>query len=152
MPARRRLLAATSTALALAALTGCEKPAPLVTLVSGGQSVYKQANLYCFDEGVTVDSGECAQRAEGATRLEVQRGETVGVDVGKDLVERGWRVQLGSGETAEQVQASDVLEDQHYFTFTAPDVPEEGIPLTVLTVDEADVSTGEWLFLLVPKG
>ena len=150
MPARRRLLAATSTALALAALAGCEKPAPLVTLVSGGQSVYKQANIYCFDEGVTVDSGQCAQRAEGATRLEVRQGETIGVDVGKDLVERGWRVQVGSG-TAEQVQASDVLEDQHYFTFTAPNLPAEGVPLVVVTVDEDDASTGEWLFQLVPK-
>jgi len=150
MPARRRLLAATSTALALAALAGCEKPAPLVTLVSGGQSVYKQANIYCFDEGVTVDSGECAQRADGATRLEVRRGETIGVDVGKDLVERGWRVQVGSG-TAEQVQASDVLEDQHYFTFTAPNLPAEGVPLVVVTVDEDDASTGEWLFQLVPE-
>jgi hypothetical protein len=150
MPARRRLLAATSTALALAALAGCEKPAPLVTLVSGGQSVYKQANIYCFEEGVTVDSGECAQRADGATRLEVRRGETIGVDVGKDLVERGWRVQVGSG-TAEQVQASDVLEDQHYFTFTAPNLPAEGVPLVVVTVDEDDASTGEWLFQLVPE-
>ena len=150
MPARRRLLAATSTVLALASLAGCEKPAPLVTLVSGGQSVYKQANIYCFEEGVTVDSGECAQRADGATRLEVRRGETIGVDVGKDLVERGWRVQVGSG-TAEQVQASDVLEDKHYFTFTAPNLPAEGVPLVVVTVDEDDASTGEWLFQLVPE-
>ena len=150
MPARRRLLAATSTVLALASLAGCEKPAPLVTLVSGGQSVYKQAKMYCCEEGVTVDSGECAQRADGATRLEVRRGETIGVDVGKDLVERGWRVQVGSG-TAEQVQASDVLEDQHYFTFTAPNLPAEGVPLVVVTVDEDDASTGEWLFQLVPE-
>ena len=151
MPARRRLLAASSTALALAALTGCEKPAPLVTLVSGGQSVYKEANLYCFEEGATLEGGECAERAQGATRLEVRQGETVGIDVGKDLVERGWRVQLGDSETPEQVQASDVLEDQHYFTFTAPPVPAEGTPLTVVTVDEDDATTGEWLFQLVPK-
>jgi hypothetical protein len=150
MPARRRLLAATSTVLALASLAGCEKPAPLVTLVSGGQSVYKQANIYCFEDGVTVDSGECAQRAEGATRLEVQQGETIGVDVGKDLVERGWRVQVGD-QAAEQVQASDVLRDQHYFTFTAPNLPDEGVPLVVVTVDDEDASTGEWLFQLVPK-
>ena len=151
MTARRRLLAACSATLALAALTGCEKPAPLVTLVSGGQSVYTEANLYCFEPDKTVEGGDCAERAQGSTRLEVRQGETVGVDVGKDLVERGWRVQLGSAENPEQVQSSAVLEDQHYFTFTAPPVPEEGTPLTVVTVDEDDATTGEWLFLLVPK-
>ena len=150
MPARRRLLAACSATLALGTLTGCEKPAPLVTLVSGGQSVYTEANLYCFADAQTVESGECAERAQGATRLEVRQGETVGVDVGKDLVERGWRVQLGSSENPDQVQASGVLEDQHYFSFTAPPVPAEGTPLTVVTVDEDDATTGEWLFELVP--
>ena len=69
MPARRRLLAASSSLLALVALTGCEKPAPLVTLVSGGQSVYTEANLYCFEQAQTLETDECAQRAEGPTRL-----------------------------------------------------------------------------------
>lgn len=148
MPARRRLLAASSTALALAALSGCEKPAPLVTLVSGGQSVYSEANTWCFEEGQTIEGGECAERAEGVTRLEVRPGETVGVDVGKELVQRGWRVQLGTGE--EQGNTSPVLEDQHYFTFEAPGLPPEGAPFTVVTVGEAGVS-GEWRFLLTPK-
>jgi hypothetical protein len=149
MPARRRLLAASSSIFALAALTGCEKPAPLVTLVSGGQSVYSQANVYCFEEGKTLESGECAERAQGPTRLEVRPGEQVGVDVGKDLVERGWRVQLGSGD--EPQNRSAVLEDQHYFTFEAPPLPQEGAPFTVFTVDEQDATTGRWLFQLVPK-
>jgi hypothetical protein len=149
MPARRRLLAATSAGLALAALTGCEKPAPLVTLVSGGQSVYTEANVYCFEEDKTIEDGKCAERAQGPTRLEVRPGERVGVDVGKDLVERGWRIQLGPGDNAENV--SPVLEDQHYFTFTAPGLPEEGAAFTVFTVNEEEETTGRWLFQLVPK-
>ena len=149
MPARRRLLAAASASLALAALTGCEKPAPLVTLVSGGTSVYTEANAYCFEEGKTLEDGGCAERAQGATRLEVRPGEQVSVDVDKDLVERGWRVQLGTGDEPDNV--SRVFDDQHYFTFEAPGLPPEGAPLTVSTVDEQDATTGRWLFLLVPK-
>jgi hypothetical protein len=149
MPARRRLLAAASATLALAALTGCEKPAPLVTLVSGGTSVYTEATTYCFEEDTTVEGGECAKRADGPTRLEVRPGERIGVDVGKDLVERGWRIQLGTGEDPNQV--SPVLEDQHYFSFTAPGLPPEGEVFTVFTVDEQDARTGEWRFELVPK-
>ena len=149
MPARRRLLAAASTALALAVLTGCEKPAPLVTLVSGGQSIYTQANTYCFEEGQTIDSGECAQRAQGRTRLEVRPGELVGVDVGKDLVERGWRIRLGNDENP--ANTSPVIQGRHYFTFDAPGLPEEGAPFMVSTVDEQDAMTGVWLFQLVPR-
>ena len=149
MPARRRLLAASSSVLALVALTGCEKPAPLVTLVSGGQSVYTEANAYCFEEGTSLQGDECAERAQGPTRLEVRPGELVGVDVGKDLVERGWRIQFGTGDDPNNT--SPVFEDQHYFTFEAPGLPDEGAPITVYTVDEKEAPTGRWLFQLVPK-
>ena len=149
MPARRRLLAASSSMLALAALTGCEKPAPLVTLVSGGQSVYTEANVYCFEEGTTLDSDQCAQRAQGPTRLAVRPGEPIGVDVGKELVERGWRVQFGSGEDPSNL--SPVLKGKHYSTFAVQSLPPEGAALTVYTVDEDEAPTGRWLFQLVPK-
>lgn len=151
MTARRRLLAATSVTFALAALTACEKPAPLVTVVSGDESVYTEASTFCFEEGRTLDSGECAQRAEGPTRLEVRAGQTVGVDVGKELVERGWRLQLVDPANPEQAQASPTL-DSHYFTFTAPGIPPGStLDLTVVTVDEAGAATGEWAFELVPQ-
>ena len=71
------------------------------------------------------------------------------MDVGKDLVERGWRFQLGSGEDPEFV--SRVFEDQHYFAFEAPGLPAEGIAFIVSTVDEQEATTGRWLFQLVPK-
>jgi hypothetical protein len=149
MPARRGLLAASSSLLALGALTGCEKPAPLVTLVSGGSSVYTEANVYCFEEDETVEGGKCARRAKGPTELEVRPGEILGIDVGKDLVERGWRFQLGSDEKPDYV--SQVFEDQHYFAFEAPPLPGTGALLTVVTADDQDSPTGQWRFQLVPK-
>ena len=148
MPARRRLLAASSSMLALTALTGCEKPAPLVTLVSGGKSVYTEANVYCFEEDKTLED-DCAERAQGPTRLEIRPGAPIGVDVGKELVERGWRVQFGSGNDPNNL--SPVLKDKHYSTFAVQELPAEGAAFTIYTVNEEEATTGRWLFQLVPK-
>jgi hypothetical protein len=94
MTSRRRLIAAASAALALAALTGCEKPAPLVTVVSGGESVYSEAAVFCFEEGQTLQSKQCAKRATKAPRLAVREGERIGIDVDEELKDRGWRLQI----------------------------------------------------------
>lgn len=151
MTARRRLLAASSATLALAALTGCERPAPIVTLVSGGESTYTEATVFCFDEEQDIDSGQCATRADEITRLAVRPGETVGVDVAKEVVERGWELTLINPDNPQESQTSGRLEDDHYFTFTAPNIPEGGAPLAVQTVTEEGVPTGEWRFELVRR-
>ena len=148
MTARRRLTAAVSAGFALLVLTACEKPAPIVTVVSGGQSEWAEANTFCF-EGQSAQNADCASRATGVTELEVRPGEQVGVDVSKEVVERGWLIELGQGEQAQQ---SPVFEDDHYFSFTAPNLGPEGLPLTIRTIDESgQVQTGEWQFRLVPK-
>ena len=149
MTARRRLLAAASATFALAALTSCEKPAPIVTVVAGGESKYTEAAAFCFEEGQTLDSGQCAQRAEGVTRLSVRPGERVGIDVDKELVERGWQLEIADPQDPQRTQASAVL-DKHYFPFTAPGIePGRTLMLTVRTVDESGAPSGEWLFELV---
>lgn len=154
MSARRRLLATASAGIALVGLTGCEKPAPIVTIVSGGTSVHKEADLFCF-EGQQLQLDECAQRAEGVTTLEVTPGQQVGVDVDRDIVDRGWYIQLaqpGAQAGGEQAQRSDLFEDQHYFGFTAPAVGPEGVVLTILSAGdqgEQGPPSGEWTFQLV---
>ena len=151
MTPRRRLLAALTAGAAVVSLTGCERPAPIVTVVSGTTSEWKEADVYCF-EGQSLADDTCAQRAEGPTVIEVEPGQQVGVDVSKALVDRGWFVELttpGGGDT--QPQQSEVFEDQHYFAFTAPAVGPEGLRLVVRSVggDGADATTGEWVFDLV---
>ncbi len=86
MNSRRRLLSAASAAGALLALTACEKPTPLVTVVSGGHSVYTEASSWCFEGQSPPD---CAERESGVTELRVRGGETVGVDVDDELADRG---------------------------------------------------------------
>jgi hypothetical protein len=148
MTARRRLTAAVSAGFALVVLTACEKPAPIVTVVSGGESEWAEANTFCF-EGQSFQNADCASRATGVTELPVRPGEQVGIDVSREVVERGWLIELGQGEQAQQ---SPLLEDDHYFSFTAPNIGPDGLPLTVRTLDESgQQQTGEWQFVLVPK-
>lgn len=151
----RRLLSALTAGVAALSLTGCERPAPIVTVVSGTTSEWKEADVYCF-EGQSLPEGNCAQRAEGTTVLEVEAGQQVGIDVSKAVLEQGWFIELAPpgavGEEA-QAQQSDVLEDQHYFAFTAPAIGPEGLRLTVRTLGEqggGGPPSGEWTFDLVP--
>lgn len=154
MTARRRLLAAgriSIAAAAVVALTGCERPAPIVTVVSGTASEWKEADLYCF-EGQALEDDDCAERGDGPVRIEVAPGERVGVDVSKDVVERGWFIELslpGGGE--DQAESSDLQVDEHYFSFT-PRVGPDGLRLTVKAVGDQGPRgphSGVWTFDLV---
>ena len=149
MTARRRLLAAASAALTAAALTACEKPAPLVTVVSGGESVYTEANLYCFEEGQTLETGQCAERARGAQRLGVRPGERIGIDVDEELAEGGWDFVLSDPNDPSRSQGIGPLGD-HYFPFSVPGIePGASLLLTVRSVTDEGAPTGEWQFVLV---
>jgi hypothetical protein len=152
MTARRRLLAAASATTALLALTGCEKPAPIVTVVSGGESAYTEAAKFCFEEGQTLSPETCSTRATGVTRLEVRQGERIGIDVDRELVERGWQLEIVDPADPQRTQASATIRD-HYFPFTAPGIAPDGtLLLTVRTVTgPEDAPTGEWRFELVNR-
>jgi hypothetical protein len=152
MTARRRLLAAASATTALVALTGCEKPAPLVTLVAGGQSVYSEASGYCFEEDQTLAAGGCAEREQAVQRLETREGERIGIDVDKELVDRGWQLEIVDPADPERGVASGRLTD-HYLPIQAPGIRQGGrLRLIVRTVSgEQDTPTGEWQFELVNR-
>lgn len=151
MTPRRRLLASASAVGALLALTACEKPAPIVTVVSGGESVYAEANTFCF-EGQDAEEG-CATRHEGETELSVRGGETVGVDVDGDLVDEGWFIELSDPAAGDQGQPQrSEPQTGHYFTFTAPNLPTGSeLLLTVRALGEDDQPRGEWRFTLTPR-
>ena len=145
----RRPLACVAAVGALLALSACEKPAPIVTVVSGGTSVYKEANTWCFEDQTPPD---CAERASGTTSLAVRAGETVGVDVAKELAEGGWYLELsapGGGEE-QQPQRSEPQKG-HYFSFTAPSLAEgSSLRLDVRAIGEGEEPRGEFQFELVP--
>ena len=150
MNARRRLLAAASAAGALLALSACEKPAPIVTVVNEGRSVYSEANVWCF-EGQKGE--ECAERAEGVTDLQVQRG-VIGIDVGEEVAEGAWAATLTpEGQPDQQLLPPEVQRDSHYFSFDFPGVSRgTSLLLTVRALDEdGEGSRGVWQFRLRPR-
>lgn len=148
MTPRRRLLAAASAAITLLALTACEKPAPIVTVVSGGKSVYTEASLYCFEQGQTLESGGCAQRAQGVTQLEVRPGNRIGIDVDKELAEGGWDFVLSDPKDPSRTQGIGPLES-NYFPFSVPAIENDGsLLLTVRSLGPSGQPTGEWQFQL----
>ncbi len=145
----RRPLACAAAVGAVLALSACEKPAPLVTVVSGGTSVYTEAHRWCFEEGQRGD--ECAERATGRTALPVRPGQTVGVDVDKELADGGWYLELSAPDEQEQEPQRSGRQDGHYFSFTAPSLPEGGsLHLDVRAVGEGEEPRGEFRFELVP--
>ena len=147
----RRPLACVAAVGALLALSACEKPAPIVTVVSGGQSVYTEATTFCFDDQ-TLESGDCATRADAPTSLEVRGGETVGVDVDKELAEGGWYLELSApgGEGEQEPQRSEPQQG-HYFSFTAPSLAEGStLQPDVRAVGEGEEPRGEFRFRLTP--
>lgn len=153
MTLRRRLRAAASVGLVVVALSACERPAPIVTVVSGTNSEWKEADLFCFEEGATFGDEACVQRASGPTRIPVEPGKQIGIDVGREVVERGWYLELGSPDGQGEAQQSPVQEDKHYFAFTAPQLGPEGLRLTIRSLggeSEEGTPTGEWVFDLVP--
>jgi len=153
MTPRRRLRTAAVAAAALASLAACERPAPIVTVVNVGRSVYAEASVFCF-EGQSAAAANCAQRQAGSTRLEVVGGQTIGVDVDKEIVDDGWFIELsdpGAAEGEAEPQQSEV-QTGHYFTFTAPNLPTgASLLLTVRSLNRDQEQTGEWVFTLVPR-
>ncbi len=155
MTVRRRLPALAASGLALLVLAACEAPAPGVTIVSEGKTARSEASLFCF-EGQSLQDDTCRSGEAPVKQLEVRPGQQVGVDVDKDVVERGWYIELSNPDGGQGEAQRSEVQDEHYFTFTAPTLGEGGrLLLTVRTVGESgdpqDV-TGEWAFLLVTEG
>ena len=157
MTARRRLLLAASGALCLAALTGCEQPTPIVTVVNEGRSVYAEAAVWCF-EGQTGD--QCAKRGTDVPSLEVLAG-TLGVDVHKELADTRWIATLVDAANPQQeLVSSGVRTDTHYYAFDLPALPPETtLLLSVRALAPGEVvegqqpeARGSWQFRLTPRG
>lgn len=150
---RTRLIAfASVTTLAVLALTGCEKPAPGVSVVSGTTSAYRAALCWSFD-GEPLSAQSCAQDlvtkaidGGAAPRIPVVPGATIGISVDPAVAEAGWYPVIGTQKLTEQALTST------YYRFTYPDlqaVPADGVPLQVVA-SEGNSTIGLWVFALVP--
>ncbi len=154
---RRRLAAALGASVALVGLTGCEKPTPIVTLYTGGTSVYDTAYSFCFD-GQNPDAepgtqGACRFDTAGGRQpkvLKVRPGDSITVDVDKDLADAGWFVALrGTGGRSSRLatQSEHVARFQPDFSVSPTFTVE--IQKLVSPADNAK-TVGVWQFAVIP--
>ena len=152
MTARRRLLATAFALVCLAGLAACEKPAPIVTLVNQGRSVYAEAGVWCFEQG---QPDSCKTRNTKEVGLEVEPG-TLGVDVHKELADGRWIATLVDEADPQRPLVDSGVQEGHYFSFDIPALPRETrLILTVRALAEgADPSApprGTWNFTLTSR-
>ncbi len=82
----------------------------------------------------------------------MRAGETVGVDVDKELADGGWYLELSApGAEGEQEPQRSEPQEGHYFSFTAPSLAAgSSLQLDVRAVGEGEEPRGEFRFELVP--
>ena len=152
MTARSGLLLALTAAVSMVALTGCSKPTPIVSVVSGGTTKHTDATLYCF-AGQSIAKKNCrTEDGRLPTVVKVKPGQPVGIDVAKELARSGWVVVLpAAGQGQDQSSGKQV---SHYLSFTpqfTAQSPQVDIDVRMLDHgSEAKPTIGLWRFVLVP--
>jgi hypothetical protein len=89
MPPHRLLQVGVGAALLLAT-AGCRQPSPGVTVVTHGHSVHVRASNYCFHGRTFTHQDDCPADGPRVTQVEVRPGDTVGIDVDRELARTGW--------------------------------------------------------------
>lgn len=134
--------------IALMGLTGCEKPKPEITVVSGARSVHAPALCWMVDASqACAEDGNAAPIALAATS-----GATLGISVDSEVAEAGWRPSLVvNGQ--EQKLTSGILH-KRYWRMQYPEISLTslaGQPLQLvvysMSTDQQNVR-GYWTFSL----
>lgn len=145
----KRSLAVGTLLLSAAALTGCQKPAPAISMWTGTNSINETALCWAFDSD-QLQPESCAEeilqgrKTDGLAILEPVAGNTVGISVDKAVAEAGWTVSI-AGQTITPTPLN-----QTYFRFTFPlGVQATGVPVQVVAGKDG-MTKGIWSVLLIP--
>lgn len=147
-----RVLGIGFAVVAVVGLSGCTKPTPEVTVVSGATSAATAALCWEPDstirEAVAACVGESlAGPAAEIPTLPVIPGNVVGVNVDPEIAEAGWSVLVDQSPLTSEVITGT------YYRFTFPEsqsIPETGFRLSVIAQgDSIDKNRGLWSFRLV---
>jgi hypothetical protein len=134
-------------------LTGCTKPAPGITVVSGAASVHRAAVCWTY-ENDQLEPGMCAQdvvteaiTGPGVARVPVAPGQTVGISVDPTVAAAGWTPVVGTQRLTTTPLTS------LYYRFAYPElqeVPKDGLDLQIVA-GQGSNTKGIWVFKLVPQ-
>lgn len=164
MTSRRRYALLTIAVATLFALTGCDKPTPIVRMVSGGEYADSQAMIWCFGDDTYSGPGSCTERKVVAPRLKTRAGDQVSVEVPESVADRFWYVSVATIAETPPSEAVDEdsmaaptpefqrgpLQKDSYFSFTVPEFGESSVlPVQVVALGGSDTNSGMWQFLLV---
>ena len=152
----KRLAVIALAAGTVAALSGCEKPNPGVTVFSGTNSERQQAICWSADAAESVEARGCAssiiQEAIDGGRVptvNVVPGSTVGISVDPVIADHGWIPSVG-GQQLSQTPITST-----YFRFTFPEVtasPEGGYEMRIQAAGENPANLrGLWVFKLATQ-
>ncbi len=142
----RRTAATIPALLATLALTGCDKPTPIVTVYSSGTAADAHASVWCFD--VQQSEDQCRQADLAVPQVPVRSG-SLSINVDSELADRGWWFQqAGQPTETPRVQFGE------YLVIPGVQLPPDGIGLEIVVGDGSETGgrqTGLYRVQLVPN-
>ncbi len=129
--------------MAVTGLSGCDKPRPGVTVVSGRATARLEAACWSRDAGKTVTLATCTPK--GAT-LKVTPGRTIGISVDKDVADAGWEPAIGNSALV----AKPLHQSYYRFALSEQDLAPGSLTLRIIAVDKTGSNPrGFWSLSLV---
>ena len=135
-------------------LTGCEAPAPSVTVFTGARSEHTEAVCWNHDNA-EVDERTCVPEGGEVPTLRYSASETVGISVDPDVADGGWRPFVATGTGSQEQPLTDGPVDSTYYRFALPELATAQSTVTLRIVAVTGVGAGQktrgvWLFTLRP--
>ncbi|MFZ0324339.1 MAG: hypothetical protein WAN48_09440 [Actinomycetes bacterium] len=154
-----RAVALAAVPLGIALLSGCDKPAPSVSVFSGATSANVEALCWSFDAAAPIDAHTCLAQQPGQTPQEhaadlkakvgvvpVTPDQTIGISVDPDVAANGWYPIIGSSRLTD----APVTDTYYRFQLAAADLRRGSLELRVIALgDSPDQVRGLWTFQLV---
>lgn len=153
MSRHARTLSVAGAVAAVVLLTGCQKPAPDVTVLSGSTTTVVRAQTYCFDANIK----HCRIATHGNVgSITARAGSAILVDVPRVVAAGRWNatsaVEVSSGKfqtIAGVGHASPTRHDTHSTRLTVP----YGVHAYFLVVQQAGpAQTGAWVTRVTVTG
>ena len=157
MPARLRTPLAVALLAAAPVLAACQKPTPLVTVQTNGQSYHTEATALVID-------GKQHDYDRTVEDVLVKPGDRVGVDVDRSVAKGTWVTSIDVPATqagaAPGQQALTQATDSHFESFVMPTGTSDGqrlmpgatfvlrVTVTMGETGRTDDRVGQWVFNL----
>lgn len=143
----RRVVAAVGVAVAAVSLAACDKPAQSVTAQAGSTALKINPSKYCSD-GVHCKSYDIGKTLPSLT---IAPDAKVMVDVPKQLVHRGWAINVVDVDGKTQLGNTGAITDSHSYRLTASVNNGKPFIVQVLQLHGHTTDGSMWSFAVEPS-